>query len=237
MSRFFTENLGSPTVTLAGEDVRHMVTVLRLRPGDTVTLVDGQGLECEAEILSVSAGTATLQCGPLRACKSEPKHRVTLFQCLPKAGKLETVLQKGTELGLFALCPVVSERCVVLPGKEFEKKRIRYQKVAEEAAKQSRRGIIPEVLPLQILKHLDFSGYDTVLLAYEEETEMTLKKALAEAGEKIALIIGPEGGFSQEEAELLKSKGAVSISLGPRILRTETAGPAALAEILFFLEG
>lgn len=236
MSRFFTESLLSP-VTLRGEDVKHMFSVLRLRPGDVVTLCDGKGHECEAELTSISKAEAVLKAGPVRDSVSEPGHLITLFQCLPKTGKMETVIQKGTELGLFALVPAVSERCVALPGKDFEKKRERYQKVAEEAAKQSRRGIVPAILPAVELKNADLSGFDTVLLAYEEEHTVSLKQALASAGKNIALLIGPEGGFSEDEVAMLQKKGAVSVSLGPRILRTETAGPAAIAEILFFLEG
>lgn len=236
MSRFFTESLISP-VTLCGEDVKHMFSVLRLRPGDTVTLCDGRGHECEAVLTAIGKDSAELKTGPIRESISEPVHRVTLFQCLPKTGKMETVIQKGTELGLFALRPVVSERCVALPGRDFDKKRERYQKVAEEAAKQSRRGIIPEILPAVSLKDADLTPFDTVLLAYEEEHTVSLKQALGTSGKEIAVLIGPEGGFSEEEVEMLLAKGAVSISLGPRILRTETAGPAAIAEILFFLEG
>lgn len=236
MSRFFTESLLSPVI-MRGEDVKHMYSVLRLRPGDTVTLCDGRGHECEAELTAISKDSAELKAGPVRDSVSEPEHLITLFQCLPKTGKMETVIQKGTELGLHALVPAVSERCVALPGKDFEKKRERYQKVAEEAAKQSRRGIIPAVLPAVALDKADLSVFDTVLLAYEEEHTVSLKKALADAGKNIALIVGPEGGFSEDEVRALQQKGAVSVSLGPRILRTETAGPAAIAEILFFLEG
>ena len=236
MSRFFSKSLISPVI-LNGEDVKHMATVLRLRPGDTVTLCDGQGHECEAVLTAISKSEAVLDAGPIRLCDTEPTHRITLFQCLPKTGKMETVIQKGTELGLFALRPTVSERCVALPGKDYNKKLERYRKVAEEAAKQSRRGVIPDILPPVELENADFSPYDTVLLAYEEEHTVTLKQALSSAGCHIALLIGPEGGFSPEEAELLRQKGAVSVSLGPRILRTETAGPAAIAQILFCLEG
>lgn len=236
MSRFFSDSLVSPVV-LRGEDVKHMFSVLRLRPGDSVTLCDGRGHECEAVLSAITKDAATLQAGAVRDSGSEPEHKVTLFQCLPKTGKMETVIQKGTELGLFSLRPTVSERCVALPGKDFEKKRERYQKVAEEAAKQSRRGIIPEILPAVKLTEIDFSAFDTVLLAYEEEHTVSLKQALGSAGKSIALIVGPEGGFSEEEAAMLCQKGAVSVSLGPRILRTETAGPAVLAQILFFLEG
>lgn len=236
MSRFFVESLVSPVI-MRGENVKHMSAVLRLRAGDTVTLCDGQGHECEAVLTVITKDSAELSAGPVRDSVSEPEYRITLFQCLPKTGKMETVIQKGTELGLYQLCPAVSERCVALPGKDFEKKRERYQKVSEEAAKQSRRGIIPKILPAIRLAEADFSRFDTVLLAYEEERTVTLKQALSKAGKNIALIIGPEGGFSEEEVRALQSKGAVSISLGPRILRTETAGPAAIAEMLFFLEG
>jgi 16S rRNA (uracil1498-N3)-methyltransferase len=172
---------------------------------------------------------------------TEPAHRVTLYQSLPKTGKMETIIQKCTELGVAAIAPVVSERCVVRPEKDWENKRQRYQRVAYEAAKQSKRGVIPEVLPLKPLAACDFSQYDLVLFAYEEEREYMLKQALrteqARTAKNIAVIIGPEGGFEESESAQLCENGAVRVSLGTRILRTETAGMAMLAMVLYELEG
>ncbi len=236
MSRFFVASQTSPVIE--GEDYKHLAFVLRMKAGEIVTLCDGAGMECKAQIAALTGKQALLTPGPWTPCKSEPVHRVTLFQCLPKTGKMEVILQKCTELGLSALVPVVSRRCVALPGKEYEKKRQRYEKVAEAAAKQSGRGRIPAVTMPEDMGKLDFSAYDLVLLAYEGEHALTLKQALGkDPGKNIALLIGPEGGFEEEEVRLAVEKGAVSVSLGTRILRTETAGMAMLAQLLFALEG
>ena len=236
MNRFFVENTGPDTAVIAGEDLKHLASVLRLKKGDHVMLSDGKGSECEGEIERVEPGKARVMIGPWRPCVSEPHHKLTVFQCLPKAGKMEIIIQKCTELGMNALVPTLSARCVVQPGKDFEKKLQRYRKVAREAAMQSHRGIVPEVLPLVELKKADLSIFDTVYCAYEGERERSLKAAMGERpGRRIALFIGPEGGFEPEEVQSLVEKGAKAVSLGPRILRTETAGMAMVAQILFEL--
>ena len=148
MNRFFVEDIGPDRATITGEDLKHLSAVLRLKKGDKVMLSDGKGSECQGEIERVEPGRAQVKTGPWRPCVSEPHHKLTLFQCLPKAGKMEVILQKCTELGMNALVPTLSARCVVQPGKDFDKKLQRYRKVAREAAMQSHRGWIPEVLPL-----------------------------------------------------------------------------------------
>lgn len=236
MSRFFVTSQTAPVIE--GEEYKHLASVLRLKVGDTVTLCDGEGMECVGEIASLTGKQALVTPGVWVPCKSEPVHKVTLFQCLPKTGKMEVILQKCTELGLSTLTPVVSRRCVALPGKDYDKKRQRYEKVAEAAAKQSGRGCIPTVTMPVSMEALDFSSHDLVLLAYEGEHTLSLKQAIAhDPGANIALLIGPEGGFEEEEVQRAVEKGAVSVSLGTRILRTETAGMAMLAQLLFALEG
>ena len=200
MNRFFVSDIGPGTAGIAGEDLKHLSSVLRLKKGDHVMLSDGKGSECEGEIEALEPGRARVKTGPWRPCVSEPHHKLTVFQCLPKAGKMETIIQKCTELGVNAMVPVYSARCVVQPGREYDKKLQRYRKVAREAAMQSGRGWVPGV------------------------------------GRRIALFIGPEGGFEAAEVEALQNKGAQVISLGPRILRTETAGMAMVAQILYELE-
>ena len=211
MNRFFVNETGAGEAVITGEDLKHLASVLRLKKGDHVMLSDGRGSECEGEIDRVEPGRARVKTGPWRPCVSEPHHKLTLFQCLPKAGKMETIIQKCTELGMNALVPTLSARCVIQPGRDYEKKLQRYRKVAREAAMQSHRGLIPEVLPLVELKKAD------------------------RPGRRIALFVGPEGGFETDEVESLLKKGAKAVSLGPRILRTETAGMAMCAEILFEL--
>lgn len=241
MHRFFIEPhavCGNEAV-LTGEDVQHIAKVLRLRAGDEVTLCDGAKTEYTARIDSVEKERITLCVLETAASKTESAAEITLYQGLPKAGKLETIIQKCVELGIGKVIPFDAERSVVkLSEKDFAKKQSRYQRVAYEAAKQSRRGIIPEVGGLVKLAKEDFSGFDLILLAYEEERGTTLKKALRAKmdAKRIALIVGPEGGFAPEEADMLIQRGAVSVSLGPRILRTETAGMAMLAMTVYELE-
>ncbi len=241
MHRFFIEPhavCGNEAV-LTGEDVQHIAKVLRLRAGDEVTLCDGAKTEYTARIDSVEKERITLRVLETAASKTESAAEITLYQGLPKAGKLETIIQKCVELGIGKVIPFDAERSVVkLSEKDFAKKQSRYQRVAYEAAKQSRRGIIPEVGGLVKLAKEDFSGFDLILLAYEEERGTTLKKALRAKmdAKRIALIVGPEGGFAPEEADMLIQRGAVSVSLGSRILRTETAGMAMLAMTVYELE-
>jgi 16S rRNA (uracil1498-N3)-methyltransferase len=237
MHRFFTNEIQSNTAVVRGDDVKHIAKVLRLRAGDIVQLCDGRGNECDAAIASVSSDTVTFDTQPWRKAETEPKTEVTLFQCLPKAGKMETIIQKCVELGACGFVPVQSERCVVVLKPPYEGRIERWQRVSEEAAKQSRRGVIPQVeLPVSLDK-LDFSAFDTVLAAYENERAVSLKAALREGcGTRVAIVIGPEGGFSDKEIETLIRKGARTVSLGTRILRTETAGMAMLAQILYEVE-
>ncbi len=243
MHRFFIapEQISGQNAYIEGEDVKHITRVLRLQAGDQIVVCDGCSHEYTATIESANPNRVELRLNEKTQSLTEPAHRVTLYQSLPKTGKMETIIQKCTELGIAAIAPVVSERCVVRPEKDWENKRQRYQRVAYEAAKQSKRGVIPKVLPLQPLADCDFSQYDLVLFAYEEEREHMLKQALrdahVEAAENIAMIIGPEGGFEESECAYLCAKGAVRVSLGSRILRTETAGMAMLAMVLYELEG
>ena len=237
MHRFFTSDIQAHTAAVRGEDVKHISRVLRLRVGDSVQLCDGQGNECDASIASIAPDAVTFETQPWRRAKSEPDVSVTLFQCLPKAGKMETIIQKCVELGACGFVPVQSERCVVVLKPPYEGRIERWQRVSEEAAKQSRRGIVPVVALPEPLKSLDFSAFDTVLVAYENERTVSLKQALRSGAHKtIAIVIGPEGGFSEEEIAILTTRGAASVSLGTRILRTETAGMAMLAQIMYEVE-
>jgi 16S rRNA (uracil1498-N3)-methyltransferase len=240
MHRFFVDKaaIAGGAATLAGEDVKHIANVLRLRAGDTITLCDGEGNEYAARIQAIGA---KVQCavGEAAPAKGEPLHRVTLYQGLPKAGKMETVIQKCVELGAFAIVPVAAQRSVVkLTAKDYAGKRARYQRVAYEAAKQARRGIIPQIGELCSFFTADFRSHDLVIIADEEERVTTLKAALqTHAGLDIALVVGPEGGLAREEAEALRARGGIAVTLGKRILRTETAGMAMLAMTLYEWEG
>lgn len=239
MDRFFVSKdaIREDMACITGEDVAHITKVLRLQPGDRICLCDGAGKEYTACIKTTDKQAVTLRLEEARACKTEPPYAATLYQALPKAGKMEWIIQKCVELGVVAVQPVMAARCVANPA-DFEKKRIRYQRVANEAAKQCRRGILPQVQGIRPLLDCDFSGHGLVVLAYEEETDKRLHHVLAGARARdIALIIGPEGGLTKEEAAALQARGAHSVSLGKRILRTETAGMAMLAMLLYAWEG
>ena len=238
MRRFFTDDIANQTATITGDDAHHISRVLRMKAGDALSLCDGAGHEYDAVITSISQDAIVCALGEKRESAAESPVQVTLYQCLPKTGKMELIVQKCTELGVFAIVPVVSARCVVVPNKDFEKKRERYHRVALEAAKQSRRAMVPDVDPLTEIKRIDPAEYDLFLVAYEDESGRTLKQALRKttAPRTIALLIGPEGGLEEGEVARLIGAGAVSVSLGKRILRTETAGMAMLAQTLYEVE-
>ena len=243
MRRFFIETTPSigEELTLCGDEARHMLTVLRMKQGDELMLVSGEGSEYLARIESCGRNEVRLLTLSEQACAAESDIRVTLFQCLPKNGKLETIVQKCVELGVYAVQLVYSKRCVVKPdGKD--NKLERYNRVSQEAAKQCGRGIAPQVRAAASLADCDFSGYDLVIVAYENEQELKLSTLLREKLEgrpsNIAILIGPEGGLEQGEVDFVlnSSNNAYSVTLGRRILRTETAGMAMLAMLMYELE-
>ncbi len=242
MNRFFIdhENLINGKAFRRGDDARDITRVLRFSVGDKLLLCDGLGTDYEAEIDAVEKDSVTLSiCSSIPSCGESPI-KVTLFQGLPKAGKMELIIQKCVELGIYEIVPVKAARSVVkVDSKDEKNKLVRYNRIAYEAAKQAQRGIIPKVLPFSSFKTADFSGFDAIIVAYEEETEKTLKQVLAsmKAAKNIALIIGPEGGLEKDEVEHIISCGGVSVTLGKRILRTETAGMATLAMIMYGLDG
>ncbi len=239
MRRFFAEEINGTDgiVALCGEEAHHIISVLRMGVGDHVLLINGDGGECVAEITSVADRTVTLSILEHIASSAEPNVKVTLFQCLPKQGKMELIIQKCVELGVSEIVPVASQRCIS-DGNIKESKLARWNRVSQEAAKQCGRASVPIVTTPVRLKNMDVSGFDIALLAYENETERTLKSLLRmQSGiSSVAIIIGPEGGFSPSEVEWLVGSGVVSVSLGRRILRTETAGIAMLAQLMYELE-
>ena len=242
MQRYFVPpgHLGAGKVSLEGEDARHLATVMRAKPGDAFIACDGSGREALAKIVSIDKDKVEADISWERESASEMGWRVTVAQSLPKGDKLETVIQKGTEAGAAAFMPFVSQRTVVQYDERKEAKRVdRWRKIAKEAAEQSHRAVVPDVLPVRSWKQLvaSFQDYDLVLLCYEEEGRAGngLKRALeafkAKGIEKPRLLVavGPEGGFDEKEAEAAMAAGALAIGLGKRILRTETAALYALA--------
>lgn len=245
MHRFYVsaEAFGKDEVRLSPEDSKHLTKVLRLWPGDRVILCDGQGNEACAQITGGERDGAHLSIIERRPCCGENEHvRLTLFQGMPKSGKLETIVQKNTELGVCRFVPFFSRYTVVKPTNGDDKKRVRLERVAMEAAKQCGRGILPEVAPFTSFSELPamMKDFDLVLTAWEKEDGTTLREALEtyladnqplDRTVNAAVIVGPEGGFTPEEVKRLEEAGAVSVSLGRRILRTETAGMAGAAQI------
>ncbi len=244
MSRFFVEQSAVKAGTIEitdKEDIKHICKVLRLGVGDKLEVSDSKEFEYETEILAADLHGVIVRILDKQRFAGEPETKVTLYQGIPKHGKMETIIQKSVELGVHAIVPVFTERTVVTEKQGFEKKIDRWNKVSTEAVKQCRRGIIPE-----IRKNVTFSEmlgglkeYDLILFPYEDERERTMKdvlRNLSEPKENIAVVIGPEGGFSGEEAEAVVASGGESLSLGKTILRTETAGPAAIAMIMYELE-
>ena len=225
MPRFFVDQPLEGQVFLGGEDGRHLAKSLRVRPGEEVTLCDGRGADALCKVLSIQGEGALLQVEKTSPSQGEPQTKVTVCQCLCKGDKLETVTQKAVELGAVEIWPLESARCVVkVDGKSAPKKVARLQKIAREAAMQSGRGVIPQVLaPASLKQALEEAARQGEILFFYVRA----------AGERLFVFVGPEGGFAPEEAALAQSLGAKLLTLGPRILRTETAPLAALSAIFY----
>ncbi len=268
MNRFFVdkEQIIEDKIYITNkEDIKHMSKVLRMSLGDFIEISDGEKFEYIGKIESISPDKVTCLIQDKQSFGAEPITRVTLFQGVPKQGKMESIIQKCVELGIYEIVPVFMSRSVVL-GKEESKlqgKTERWQKISDEAVKQCKRGIKPQILKavdfkgmIKILSH-EFQGSEEklILFPYENEENYNIKQALkafkvkiyesdkgqgeknaAENNPHVAIIIGPEGGFSQEEATALRNLGAECVTLGKTTLRTETAAPAALAMVMYELE-
>jgi len=240
MPRFFVkpENILSDSIIIDGDDVKHIKNVLRLRCNDIITLCDGMGTDFTARIEKFESNLIYADIIDRRKNTTEPPIEVTLFQGVPKSDKMDLIVQKSVELGVTRIVPVITDRTVVVfrTEKDKESKAARWQRIAMEAAKQSNRGIIPIVdLPLNFKKALEYSKKVQLgIIPYEKENEKSLKRVLKGSGAKsIAVFIGPEGGFSQDEVDEAVSAGIISVTLGPRILRTETAGIAVLSAVMY----
>ncbi len=220
-------------VSLDREEAAHAFKVLRLRAGETVELTDGEGRLFGAELTGVSREEVTARVLEELDGKEAPV-RITLYQGYPKADKLELIVQKLTELGACRIVPVVMERSVAKPDpKDKAKRRERLLRIAQEAAKQCGRGMIPDVEEAISWKQalMRFSEHELMLMPWEDAHEVLMKDVHGErpAVKDIAIVIGPEGGISEGEAGAAKDAGAICVTLGPRILRTETAALASVA--------
>ena len=242
MPRFFVkaDDIKENGIVLSGENMHHLINVLRHKEGDEITVCDGSGFDYSCVISSVLKDEVLLEITDKCGSFSEPQIKISLFQGLPKGDKLSLITEKCVEAGVYDITPVNMARCVSkLSAKDFSKKKERFEKISLSASKQSGRGIIPKINELiefnEFLKKKD--KFDLVVFPYEEAKDVTLKSVIKDfRGEKIAMIIGPEGGFSKEEVQKLVSNGVTPVTLGRRILRTETAGMAAIFNILYELE-
>lgn len=219
-----------------------MSKVLRLKEGDEIDVSDGELWEYHGKITALEPEYCQVEILDKQKFSAEPETRITLFQGIPKQGKMELIVQKAVELGACGIVPVFMDRTVVTDKGNFSRKIQRWQKVSAEAVKQCKRGIIPQVeeairMP-EVLER--FSAFDLVLFPYENEEGTTIKQVLRREADSqlrnIAVIIGPEGGFSEKEAEQIVEAGGVSVTLGKTTLRTETAGLAAIAMVMYELE-
>ena len=249
MPRFFVKNeqIKEKTIEIIGEDIKHIKNVLRKQIGDDIEICDRDTKKsyiCQIEKIEDKIILTKI----VKELQSNDNMiEVDIYQGLPKADKMELIIQKSIELGANAIIPVKMKRCVVkIDSKDEIKKITRWQKIAESAAKQSGRNEIPQIKNIvdieKIIQLID--QYDKVIVAYENEKENTIKHELLNLKEKIrvnnkikiAIVIGPEGGLEEKDVETLKQHGAVSVTLGNRILRTETVALNILSIIMYELE-
>lgn len=230
MKRLFVPTAAAGPLTVHGPRVHHLAVVLRVQPKDRLEIFDGAGRSFDAVVTSVEPDSISLELGPAR--HTAPPRRITIVQGLPKGDKLELVLQKATELGASAFIPAAAKRSVVKLTDGVDKKLERWRRIVEEAARQSGRSDVPEVLAPVTLSALELAD-TSVLVLDEEERERTLSMAVnaLEPARPIALVIGPEGGLDRSELDALTRRGAQSVTLGGLVLRTETAALAALSVI------
>ena len=245
MSKFFvkTEQINNNDIVIIGDDVNHIINVLRMKKTDKVQICNQDtGDNYNAEIVNYSKNEVECKIISKINETTESNVHITLFQGIPKFEKMELIIQKSVELGANSIIPVNMKRCVVkLEGKDEIKKNERWQKIAESAAKQCGRSFIPEVKHLINVKEICnwINEYDVIIVAYENEKENTLKaelKKLKATDLKIGIVIGPEGGFEESDIKLLKESGAKIVTLGDRILRTETVALNVLSIIMYEFE-
>lgn len=245
MYQFFVQpsQIQENRVVITGSDVNHIKNVLRMKPGEEIAIsngIDGREYRCAIEQFTEDGIICTLRF--IKEEGTELPSKIYLFQGLPKADKMELIIQKAVELGVYEIIPVAAARSVVrLDEKKAKSKRERWQGIAQAAAKQSKRSIIPEVKAVMSMKEaVDYAGQlDVRLIPYELADDMSKTKELIEniePGESVGIFIGPEGGFEEKEIASALEKGIYPITLGKRILRTETASLTVLSWLMYHFE-
>lgn len=243
MDRFFIDkknfDLDNQTCFIQGEDVKHITKVLRYDIGEQLQICDNEDSEYICEIIEMNKNIVNLKVLEKCNIKREPNVKIIVYQGLPKAQKLDIILQKLTEVGVCEIIPVATKRSVCkIDDKNEDKKVERWERIIYEAAKQSKRGIIPKLRgPMSFKDALeDIKLNDLNIVPYEKENTTSIKEALRNCNyKKIGIFIGPEGGFEEDEIDTLQSRGVISVTLGPRILRTETAPIVAATIVLYEL--
>ncbi|GBC95024.1 Ribosomal RNA small subunit methyltransferase E [bacterium HR16] len=240
--RFFVspEQFSDGIVHITGEDARQIRVVLRLQPGDEIGVLDGSGKEYRCVLESVRKEEAIARIGEQKLPEVEPKTHITVVQSLAKGEKVERVIQHGTEIGVSRFVLVQTERSVVQLNGERERARVeRWRRIAKEAAEQAHRAIVPAIEGVTSLRRaLEMMSDASILTLHPDGNTLPLVEWIRRrpSSQRVAVIVGPEGGLTDEEVDLCVRYGAVSVSLMPRILRTETAALVAVSQILFVTE-
>lgn len=246
MYQFFVapEQIAGNRISITGNDVNHIKNVLRMKIGEELAISNGtDGREYRCGILSMTEDEILCELRFIREDAVELPVQITLYQGLPKADKMELIIQKAVELGAYKVVPVATKRAVVkLDAKKEQSKRARWQAISEAAAKQSKRAVIPEIAPVMRFADAlqEAQTMDVRLIPYEMAEDMEKTRELLgsiKPGQKVAVFIGPEGGFAEEEIAQALERQVEPITLGKRILRTETAGMTVLSVLMYELEG
>lgn len=242
MPKFFVKqsNIRDGYIIIDGDDLNHIKNVFRFRVGDCLSLSDGNGMDYYVEILDENSNYINSRIIKKCPTNSEPSINVTLYQGIPKSAKMDFIIQKNVEIGIHEIVPVICERTIVRfnAKKDEEKKVERWQKVANEASKQCGRGIIPNVRSPITLKDavLESTKFDLSIIPYEKEQVNTLKKVIKRDAENISVFIGPEGGFTTYEIDMAIKNNIVPVTLGNRILRSETAAIYTTSIVIYELD-
>ncbi|MBR6681989.1 MAG: 16S rRNA (uracil(1498)-N(3))-methyltransferase [Clostridia bacterium] len=241
--RFFvlSEKINGSVITLDGESAQHVSRSLRMRAGEKIVVCDENKNEYECELASFTSDTVEAKIMDMKRSVSEPLYNAVVYQACPKGDKMDSIVQKAVELGACGIVAFVSDRCIAkYDGTSFPKKCARWQKIALEAAKQSGRGSVPFVrwLPNIGAAIEEAAMSNVALVCYEEEDKLTLKELLKKnkGAQSISFIIGPEGGLSANEVDMCREKGIHAVTLGNRILRTETASSYVLSCLSYEME-
>ena len=233
MPKFFVEKVNNNHYILDGEDARHIIKSLRMRVGEKVILCDKNCRDYFCVIEKIESEKVFLKIEASELSKNEPFTKISLYQGVPKGDKMDLIVQKAVETGAFEVIPVFMNRCISLPtGKSMEKKIDRWNKISKEAAKQSGRGLIPNIGPAMSFKDAVYRAKESdQMIVFFENGGEPIKRTLLPNSRTVSLFIGPEGGFEQSEINLIIENGGKVSTLGPRILRTETAAIVATALI------